>query len=102
MGFIASFAHLAPYTLLLGLYPLIKPFLDGRRDPFFRWVLKMLFFTAAMLLIADGAAGGSLLPYLSHIPSWALIPLVYVLFIAYDYILLLFQYFYLGTVRPRL
>ena len=102
LGFIASFAHLAPYTLLLGLYPLIKPFLDGRRDPFFRWVLKMLFFTAAMLLIADGAAGGSPLPYLSHIPSWALIPLVYVLFIAYDYILLLFQYFYLGTVRPRL
>jgi hypothetical protein len=102
LGFIASFSHLAPYTLLFGLYPLVKPFLDGRRDMFLRWVLKMLFFTAAMLLIADGASAGSLKPYLTHIPSWVLVPLVYVLFVAYDYILLLFQYFYLGTIRPRL
>ena len=67
-----------------------------------RIIIGMALICEPMLLIADGAAGGSLLPYLSHIPSWALIPLVYVLFIAYDYILLLFQYFYLGTVRPRL
>ncbi|MBE5780789.1 MAG: hypothetical protein E7328_03080 [Clostridiales bacterium] len=102
LGFVASYAHLGPFVLFFGWYPLIKPIFDSRGDVFFRWVIKMILYTIAMYFMVDGCAGGALMPYLNSIPWYGLIPLVYVLFVAYDYLLLLFQYFYLGSIRPRL
>ena len=102
LGFVGGYTYLAPYVVLFGLYPLLKPFFDTRGDGFLRWMLKMIYFSVAALLITQASAGTVLLPYLNRIPMIFVIVVCYMLFILYYYLLWLFAYFYVQVIRRRL
>ena len=97
----------AALYLFLGYYPLVKPWLDGRRPLALQWFLKLALATAAVggmyaLLIFVFALQG-LVEELAEAASWMLwtsIAMGAALFVVYDILLGRFDRYYQRRRRP--
>ena len=94
---------LIPYAFLLGHYGIFKTFLDERLgDRFVGSLLKLLYcnlFFALAVLLAVFVMKYDLSALTLPVPLWAVVPLLQIAFLLYDFLYFTCQKFYLAHIR---
>lgn len=98
---IVTTVHSLAYIIFFGHYGIGKYYIEKIKDKVTAFILKLLYFNAAMALIyflAPLVIGNALL----SIPLWILIPAAQIVFIIYDYLYSLVSQFYYQKIRKWL
>lgn len=90
------------YILFFGHYGIGKYYIEKIKDKVIAFVVKLLYFNAAMALMYILATKVLLADTASPLPLWALIILAQVLFVIYDYLFSLVTQFYYTRIRKWL
>ncbi len=105
---IPSKAQVLLFLLFLGYYPIIKRYIERLDNLFFEWIVKILFFSAVLIvayflikyLLLSYVSLGALFDYvLSHLVITTVV--AEIAFIIYDYFLSLLVSYYVNIIQKR-
>lgn len=100
---VPSLAAVLPYVLLFGHYGLGKFFIERRvKDKPIAYVLKLLYFNVCMAGIFFLASSFIFTGFMAKLPLWALIVIIQVAFVIFDYIYSKTVRFYVERIRTKL
>ena len=94
--------YVLPYILLFGHYGIGKYFIEKIPDKVIAYLLKLLYFNAAMAGIYFLAYSVFISGILAELPLWALIVGAQVVFVIYDFLYSKVTLFYAEHIRPKL
>lgn len=90
------------YILFFGHYGIGKYYIEKVKDKVIAFVVKLLYYNAAMAIMYILAAKVLLSDTVSLLPLWALIIIAQVLFVIYDYLYSVVTQFYYQRIRKWL
>lgn len=90
-----------PYIVVLGLYGLVKSGAENRKNIITQWLIKLIYFNAALVLYLWLIIQIFLPDITFPIPLWILVLGAQVLFVAYDFIYSYCVAFYEKSIRPK-
>lgn len=91
-----------PFVLFFGIYGIVKYYCEKTKKRIFEYLLKIIFLNIFLLPIIM-ILGKQIFPNIDNVlPIWALIPIIEILFLVYDYIYTVFIRFYGERLRKNI
>lgn len=90
---------LVPYILFFGYYGILKSFLEKKKKIFFEWVIKLLLYNLALLILYLLYVGFFGLPVTGHLPLSLLVLILELYFLIYDYCYTMAVSYYMKVLR---
>lgn len=95
------------YICLLGYYPILKSIIERINKPIFEWLIKILIFNCAVILVYNffsGIFGVYMEDFndFGKIGIYLLLGLANIVFVFYDFTVSKMAVFYINIVRPKI